>query len=85
MTESFAPTDSMACSDYSEDDKAMLDATEILVDYYVGPIKITTMEWCENLSVFTLGMSDGTVRIYMLKVELPTTFQEDEDDDYGQE
>jgi hypothetical protein len=68
MTESFAPTDSMACSDFSDDDKAMLDATDILVDHYVGPVKITTLHWCENLNVFLLGLSDGTVRIYMLKV-----------------
>ena len=69
MVESFAPTDSMACSEYSEEDTSLFELTETLLDHYVGQLRITNLTWCESLGVISLALSDGSVQNYLVGIE----------------
>jgi|LauGreDrversion4_2_1035121.scaffolds.fasta_scaffold248794_1 hypothetical protein len=72
MVESFAPTDSMACSDYNDDDQPgnnMFDLTEVIMDHYIGPLRITNVVWCEAVGAISLTMCDGSIETYLVEIE----------------
>ena len=63
MVESFAPNESMACSEYSDEDsgRSPFDLTETLLDHYLGPIRITGVTWCDLHGIISVALSDGSI------------------------
>lgn len=59
MVESFAPSQTGSEGDNFFEEQ--IDCTEILLDHYIGPLKIQAMTYCDGISMLSLALSDGSL------------------------
>lgn len=57
------------------------------MDHSIGKGKIQAMTYCDELDILSLGLCDGSILNFHIKVELDrdSATQDDDDDDYGDE